>query len=167
MKETDMEIKLRLATDDDRDQVIAILNHYIENSMAAYPEHPMPPEAWDKMKGMCVKGNLWVAEDAGKVIGFAMLKVYMGRDTFAHTSDVGYFLLPEYTGRGLGRLIMDKLEEVARSIGITVLVADVSSLNPASLAFHRKMGFTECGRIPGVGIKKGQPFDIVWFVKNI
>jgi len=163
-----MNERIRLATDADQQSVIMIINYYIEHSMAAYPLSPMPLEAWDKLKGMCREGNLWVAEnDNGKVIGFGMLKWYMGKDSFAHTADVGYFILPEYVGVGLGRQILNRLEQEARKLGVTVLVANVSSHNSESLAFHKHVGFMECGRIPGVGKKKGITFDIVWFYKNI
>jgi len=166
--ETEMNEKMRLATDNDKDQVIGILNYYIEHSMAAYPLAPLPVQAWEHLKGLCREGNLWVLEsEAGTVIGFAMLKWFMGKDSFVHTADVGYFIKPEYTGMGLGRKILVKLEEEARKLQISVLVANVSSLNPESLEFHKRTGFTQCGKIPGVGKKQGQLFDIVWFYKNL
>ena len=50
---------------------------------------------------------------------------------------------------------------------IETLTANVSSLNPQSLAFHHKQGFKECGRLKQVGKKHDQLFDVVWFQKSI
>ena len=148
---------IRLATDEDKDQVMAIFNHYIENSMAAYPLKALPPQAWEPIKATCIAGNLWIAEAAdGSIAGFAMLKTFMNAGSFAHTADVGYFIHPGHTHQGLGTKLLAQLVSVAKELNISVLVANVSSLNPESLAFHQRTGFTECGRIPGVGKKQGQ-----------
>ncbi len=163
-----MDAIIRLATDVDKESVIGILNHYIQNSMAAYPQHPMPLQAWEPMLAMCRDNNLWVAEIPGEgVVGFAMLKWYMTKDSFAHTAETGYFIHPAHTGKGLGKLLLTALEDAAKKMGVTMLVANISSLNPESLAFHKRTGFVECGTIPAVGEKKGSKFDIVWVYKAI
>lgn len=162
-----MEPIIRKATDADGEQIIAILNHYIIHSMAAYPSTPIPPQAWERFKSMCRPECLWAMEMDGAVIGFGMLKWYMGQGSFDHSADVGYFILPEYVGKGLGKKFLLHMEQEARQMGITVMVANVSSQNPASLRFQQAMGYAECGRIPAVGIKHGQTFDIVWFYKNL
>ena len=41
--------------------------------------------------------------------------------------------------------------------GIEILLANVSSLNERSLRFHRKHGFTECGRLRRITTKYGTP----------
>lgn len=159
---------IRLAQDTDRDQVIAILNHYILSGMAAYPQTPVPPQAWEGLKSLCRDGNLWVAEVPDKgVVGFAMLKWYMGKESFAHTAETGYFLLPDATGSGIGTLLLKALEDTARQLGINILVANISSQNPESLAFHNKLGFTECGRLHNVGKKHDRFFDVVWVTKTL
>lgn len=40
-------------------------------------------------------------------------------------------------------------------------VVKISSLNAESLAFHRKNGFRESGRLVAVGRKRGADFDLV------
>ncbi len=163
-----MDAIIRLATDADKDRVIHILNYYIENSMAAYPQTPLPVQAWDGLRSLCREGNLWVAElpEQG-VIGFAMLKWYMTKDSFAETAETGYFILPGNTGYGIGSRLLDALENAAKQLGVRVLLANISSQNPESLAFHLKRGFTECGRLPGVGRKQNTLFDVVWVSKQI
>lgn len=160
--------KIRISNDGDQEQAIAIFNYYIENSMAAYPQKSLPAQAWNFIKSKCIGGTALVAEDAeGKVVGFALLKSFMELDTFADTADIGYFIHPDHVGKGLGKLFIARLEEAARSFGITTLVANVSSENSDSIAFHERLGFIKCGEIPGVGKKLGKTFNVLWYYKNI
>jgi L-amino acid N-acyltransferase len=52
-------------------------------------------------------------------------------------------------------------------MGISIFLANISAENQASLAFHRKNGFKECGRFHQIGTKQGRTFDIVWMEKTI
>lgn len=159
---------IRLSKDEDSEKVISIFNHYIVNSMAAYPQSPLPVQAFGFIKSKCINGTILVAEEEeGRVVGFALLKSFMDGETFAHTADIGYFIDPDHTGKGLGRLFLAELEGIAKKLGIQTLVANVSSLNPGSIAFHERNGFTKCGELPRVGKKDNQYFNLIWYSKFI
>ena len=57
------------------------------------------------------------------------------------------------------------LESEARQRGIDTILANISSHNEQSLAFHAGHGFTECGRFRRAGRKFEKDFDIVWMQK--
>jgi phosphinothricin acetyltransferase len=63
--------------------------------------------------------------------------------------------------------MQERLMHVAGEKGITSILAGISSLNSASIAFHKKQGFQECGRFLKIGRKWGQDFDVVWMQKMI
>jgi len=64
-------------------------------------------------------------------------------------------------------MLLDRLLAKAREMGITSILASISSLNPSSLSFHESHGFEECGRFAGIGRKNGQGFDVVWMQKMV
>jgi phosphinothricin acetyltransferase len=70
---------------------------------------------------------------------------------------------------GMHRLprLLERLAEDARACGCTTLVANVSSRNTASLAFHAARGFAEAGRLHAVGEKFGEKFDLVWLQRDL
>lgn len=94
-----------------------------------------------------------------------MLRTHNPMPTFSRTAEVTYFIHPDYTGKGLGKKLLGFLEKGAVEKGITNILANISSLNPRSIDFHKKNGFVECGRFKNVGRKKGQLFDTVWMQK--
>ncbi len=50
---------------------------------------------------------------------------------------------------------------------IRTLLANISSRNGESLAFHCKHGFEEVARLPRIGEKFGETFDVVYMRKDV
>jgi len=64
-------------------------------------------------------------------------------------------------GRGIGRQLMDALAERARAADKRAMVGAIDGENVDSVEFHRRLGFVEVGRLPGIGEKFGRPRDLV------
>jgi L-amino acid N-acyltransferase len=162
-----MSYAIRPGTPEDGPAVLEVFNHFVEHSFAAYPRHPLPPGAMNEWIARTRQNKAHVVECDGRIVGFAMLKWVYPLDTFNRAGDVGYFLLPEHTGHGLGSRLLELLETDARELGITTLLASISSRNEQSLAFHESRGFRTVGRWERVGEKLGEVFDIVWMQKDL
>ncbi len=161
-------VRLRALRPEDAPAVLRIFNHYVEHSFAAYPGKPVTEDAIHRL--MMPSGgypSVAAETDRGEVVGFGLLRAYSPHDTFADTALLTTFIAPEWTHQGLGGEMLRRLEAEAMTTGIRKLLAHVSSENPASLAFHRKHGFTPCGTFHGIGRKHGITFDVVWFEKEL
>jgi len=152
----------------DRGAVVHIFNYYIENTFAAFPEDRVTDEFFDWLLRLS-RGYmaLTVKDKNGRVIGFGLLRSHSPVPTLSRTAEISYFILPEYTRKGIGRALLEKLIEEAKTKKLTSLLACISSLNDGSIAFHRKNGFVECGCFQGIGIKKGKVFDVLWMQKML
>ncbi|MDV2481169.1 N-acetyltransferase [Methanoculleus sp. Wushi-C6] len=152
----------------DRRGVVDIFNHYVENTFAAYPEERVPDAFFDLFLGIArTHPAVAVRDAAGEVAGFGMLRPHNPMPAFARTAEITYFLRPDLTGRGIGADLLGYLEAEARKCGIACILASISSLNEGSIRFHRRHGFTECGRFQNVGAKRGVLFDVVWMQKEL
>lgn len=160
--------RIRKAEDGDRESITAVFNHYVEQGFAAYPEQPVDGTFVDFLRKNTYGDAFFVLPSAGNILaGFGFLKRYHANPAFDRAAEVGYFLLPEYTGRGLGTGLLERLEQEARTLGVDTLLANISSLNPASIAFHEKRGFRACGRFRKISRKFGTDVDILWMQKYI
>jgi L-amino acid N-acyltransferase YncA len=163
-----MEFTMRPAAYIDKESVIDIFNYYVENTSAAYPQGKVPYQFFDTLMGMAKGYPFYVAEEkadnseAGKVVGYALLRPHYGISTFAGTAEFTIFIAPGYQGQGIGRTLLDKLVAEARSIKIDTVLASISSGNPASIGFHEKYGFRKCGEFKNVGKKFDKGFDEIW-----
>ena len=87
------------------------------------------------------------------LLGFGFLRPYSPVPVFAQTAQITLSLDPQHTRTGIGTVVLCHLEQAAIERGITKIPAHMLSSNPASLAFHAKNGFIECGRFPQIGRK--------------
>jgi L-amino acid N-acyltransferase YncA len=158
-------ITVREALDSDRDAVIAIFNYYAATSYAAYPEIPVNERFFPFLR----EGALafFVLERETRVIGFGLIKPVLPFPAFMATGMLTYFILPEFTGTGLGTRLLERLAAEAKNMGMTSLVANMASKNVASILFHTHHGFTEVGRLRNAGTKFGERFDVVWMQKEL
>jgi L-amino acid N-acyltransferase YncA len=148
-------------------EVMDIFNYYIENSFAAYPETKLPYSFFNKFVEIAQSFPAFVLKTENKVAGFCFLRAYNPFPAFNETVEISYFIAPEYTGKGLGKIAFEKLEQEAKKKNMKTILASISSKNMQSIAFHTKMGFNECGRFRQIGKKFGKYFDVVWMMKSI
>ena len=59
-------------------------------------------------------------------------------------------VLPSYQGKGVGRLIMDKMQEIYRGFHMQMLTADGKAID-----FYKKNGFERAGQTEPMWIYKG------------
>ena len=145
-----------------------IFNRHVADGFAAYPEEPVSESFIGDLVKSAIEGSALAAVDEdGALLGFGFLRPYSQAAAFSHTAVTTIFLSPEWTGRGIGAAILRLMVDGASRKGITRVLAHISSRNPRSIDFHRKHGFVECGRFPGVGQKWGEDFDVVWVVKDL
>lgn len=161
---------IREATTEDISGMLEVFNYYVKNSFAAYIETPVGPEFFQAIQNEKEQDEnehfpFYVIEEKGKIIGFGALRPYFPFPNFRHTGVVSYFILPGHTRKSLGSGMLKKLCTEASEKKMKSLLANVSSKNEASLNFHLKHNFIECGKFLEVGTKFGKSFDIVWLQK--
>ncbi|MDW5561837.1 MAG: N-acetyltransferase family protein [Methanomassiliicoccus sp.] len=162
-----MSVHLESIKEEDGKQIVDIFNHYIENSYAAYLENKVDGRFIPLLLGASKGYPAYTVHDGDRVLGFGMLRPFHPFPTFKRTAEVSYFVEPGSTGQGIGGLLLDRLTEDAKCMGIDTLLANISSRNEGSINFHKRHGFIDCGRFLGVGRKFGQDIDLVWMQKRI
>jgi GNAT superfamily N-acetyltransferase len=90
---------------------------------------------------------LLVAEEDGHVIGTAQLELAQ-RENGRHRAEVNKVLVrPDRQGEGIGKRLMDAVEQAARERGRTLLHLDTDQADIAN-AFYLRCGYTPIGTIP-------------------
>ena len=159
------EFKIRELRESDKKAVLSVYNYHVRNGFAAYSEKELKIEFINRLEKESI--SFIILEIENKIVGFAFLRNYLPYENFKHTGQLGYFIKPEYTNKGYGTILLNKLIENAIKIGINILIVHLSSLNEQSFNFHKKHGFIECGRLTDIAMKFNRLFDIIFMQKVI
>ncbi|MCE1187849.1 MAG: N-acetyltransferase family protein [Ignavibacteria bacterium] len=159
------EFNIRILTAEDMGAARDIFNYFALNEFAVYCEFALTSEQFAKAMDDKIISLAACFEE--RVVGYSCLTKFKPFPNFARTALLAYFIKPEFTGKGLGSLLLDELFTLGKQKGITNYLAHISSKNEQSLNFHRKHGFVEAGRFFNVADKFGEPFDIIWMQKQI
>jgi phosphinothricin acetyltransferase len=153
---------IRPAVLTDAAEISAIYNHYVRTSTCAYQEEPetlADRQAWLERHGGA--HVVLVAEEVDGLAGWSSLSPFSERSAYRFTVEDSIYLRHDCCGRGLGRVLLDRLLAAARAGGFRSVVARISAEQTASIALHRRAGFREAGLLRRVGCKFGQWLDVV------
>ncbi|AVO36500.1 GNAT family N-acetyltransferase [Pukyongiella litopenaei] len=157
-------MRVRPARRGDAGAVCALWNAVIRDTMITFTTAEKTEAA---LAGLIAEraGAFLVAETGGRVGGFASFGAFRAGPGYARTAEHTIMLAPEMRRLGMGRALMEALEQRARRAGIHVLVGAISSENAGGIAFHRALGFAQVGVMPQVGRKGGRWLDLVLMQK--
>jgi len=108
-----------------------------------------------------------VAELDGEILGFATYFPFRSGPGYAFTKEHSVNIRQRAWGKGTGRALMARLEDVARANHVHSLIAGVSGENQDGIRFHKALGFDEIARLPSVGRKFERWMDLVLLQKML
>ncbi len=98
------------------------------------------------MREKIMKDEIFLAELDGEPIGYLRLEFLWSR--VPHIGLI--FVVEKYQHEGIGRLLLDSLESHLRENGYDIVLSSSQVDEPDSQAWHRAVGFEECGILLGV-----------------
>ncbi len=154
------------ANEKDLDRMLDLYNHYIESTSILFDDRPISLDEFSTR--VYLKHNTYktfLIQEDNEFRGFCFLTRFRKKRAYEKTAEVGIYLRPEFTRKGLGQEILSYLEAIARKQGIKVLIASISGENIASLSLFRKLGYEQCAHYKKVAEKFGRKMDLVDFQK--
>jgi len=140
-----------------------IYNHYVVNTHITFDLMPRTLEdhaAWFAQFRTSGRYQCLVAEEAGRAIGWASSSRFKDRAAYDTSVETTVYLVPDATGRGIGRRLYDALfaalvrEDVHRAYG------GIALPNSASIRLHETMGFRRVAAYREVGRKFGRFWNV-------
>jgi L-amino acid N-acyltransferase YncA len=147
-------IELRDLRPGDWPEVASIFEAGIRAGNATFETEAPDWDAWDASH---YRQHRVVAVEAGRVVGWAALSPVSERCCYSGVAENSVYVAPEAQGRGVGRLLLERLIARADQDGIWTIQAGVFPENVASVQLHVRCGF----RIVGVRERLGK-LDGAW-----
>jgi len=160
-----MEISIRKATADDYNSLCKLFNEgdalHRENLPHIFQKPNGAAREKDYYLGLIADENvaLLVAEAGGDLVGFVHAIV---RDTPAIPVIVprryaivdGIVVKSGFQNHGIGRILMDKMQEWATAKGATSIELNVYEFNETAISFYERLGYQTLSRKMSKEIKK-------------
>ena len=108
-----------------------------------------------------------VAEDDGRVVGYAYASAHRARAAYRWAVDVAVYVAADQRRKGVGRALYEALLGLLASQGFQIACAGITLPNPASVALHEAVGFTPVGVYRRIGWKAGAWHDVGWWQREL
>ena len=157
---------IRLAKPSDIMAITAIINDVIRNTTITFnavekSEH----EVLAMMTERRDRGFEMFVAEVGGVVGYATYTQFRNGVGYARSMEHSLALGALAQGKGLGRALMQTVEDHARAGGARIMVGAVTSDNAKSISFHKSLGYNLVGHLPDSGYKFGRYFDLLLMQK--
>ncbi len=147
-------------------RILEIFNEAIAHSTALY-EYELRTMAkiadWfaDKQAGRYPV--IGAVDESGTLLGFATYGVFRARPAYKYSVEHSVYVHKDCRGKGVGRALLQKTIDAARSQDYHVLVGGIDAANAASIALHLDLGFVHAGTITQSGFKFGRWLDLAFY----
>lgn len=161
-------MKIRTAEQADIQSILDIYNEAILTTVATFDTEERTME--QQTQWFNNHGELYpilVAEQDGRVIGWASLNPYSDRLAYKRTSEVSLYIHSDSRGRGVGKELLRQVLEAGRAAGLHTVLSRIVEGNDSSIHLHRVYGFEDVGIMREVGFKFGRMLDVVMMQKML
>ena len=171
-----MEIKIRTACPEDAGQIRDIYAHYVLHTAITYEyEVPTLEEMRDRIENTLRKYPYIAAEEKGKILGYAYAGPFKQRAAYDWSVETSIYVSGDARGRGIGKGLLDSLEEALRRQNILNANACIAVpgdkedqyLTFDSVRFHEKMGYLPVGTFHNCACKFDRWYNMIWMEKML
>lgn len=161
-----MEYIIRICTEEQLPEILAIYNEAILNSTALYEYKPRSMNIIQSWYFAKLRGNypIWGAFNQDEtLLGFATFGPFRNYPAYKYTVEHSIYVRSDKWGQGIGKVLLGKLIECAEDQDYHVMIAAIDALNIGSIKFHERAGFVFCGKIKDSGYKFGKWLDLAFY----
>jgi L-amino acid N-acyltransferase len=159
---------IRVAKPSDVCAINEIYNHYVLNSTCTYQEEPSS-EA-ERQQWLAAHGPMHpatVAEEDGRVVGWASLSAFRARVAYRWTMENAVYVHHDLQRRGIGSALLADLIERGKAMGHHSIIAVIDKEQEGSARLHRRFGFEEVAHLREVGFKFGRWLDVIYLQRML
>jgi len=157
--------RVRPATADDAPAICEIYNQGIEDRLATLETELRTPEErrqWLQARGP--RHPVIVAELADpptSPIAWGSLNVFNARPAYHYVADFSVYVERDWRGKGVGRVLLERLVELGRELDYHKLVLSAFPFNTAGVALYERLGFRTVGIYREQGLLDGRWVDTI------
>lgn len=160
--------KIRLATTNDTKEILDIYAPYIINTAISFEQVvPVFDEFEKRISDTIDLFPYLVYEEDGVILGYAYAGKHAARHAYLYSVNVSVYVDENAQGKGIGRILYNKLFEILTQQGYYTAFSAITSENEKSVAMHKTFGFEQVGYFKKAGYKFNRWLDLIWLQKEL
>lgn len=156
-------VTLRLAQLGDAEAIRQIYNAEVTTSTVTFDI--MPRTLADQRRYLSERSGahavIVATDENDQVLGYAALSPWRNKPAYSTSVEDSVYVHPGHQGRGIGRILLAELLDVATAHGFHAVFARIVGGHRASIKVHEALGFDVVGVEREVGRKFGRWLDVV------
>jgi phosphinothricin acetyltransferase len=155
-------LHVRLATLDDAAAICRIYNQGIEDRVATLETELRTPE--ERRTWLASRGPRYpvvVAARGPDLAAWGSLNPYSAREAYRFVADFSIYVDRAWRGKGVGDVVLTRLEALAREHGFHKMVLSAFPTNAGGMALYGKHGFRTVGIYKEMGLLDGTWVDTI------
>ena len=156
---------IRNVKTEDAAPLVAIYNHYIENTVITFEEMPLTEMEFAERITSITHDFPWIVheQEQNVITGYAYANTWKTRGAYRQCVEISMYLDKNQLGKGIGTQLYQALIDALKARGKHTLLAGIAIPNDASIALHRKLGFEKVGYFKEVGRKFDRWLDVEYW----
>jgi phosphinothricin acetyltransferase len=146
-----------------------LYNVYVRETPVTFDIEPYTIETrrpWFDAFGESGRHQLFVAEVASRVVGYACARVFREKRAYDTSVETSVYLERAAQGRGIGTQLYTRLFEAIAVEDVHRAIAGITLPNDPSIALHTRFGFARVGILQEVGRKFDRYWDVLWMERG-
>lgn len=164
---------IRTAVPEDAEALLEIYAPYVRNTAITF-EYTVPDteEFKQRIENTLTKYPYLVAEEKGKILGYAYAGSFHAREAYQHAAEVSVYVKSGSHRKHIGSTLYRELERHLLRQNVFLLYACVTvpeqedaHISDTSIRFHEKMGYRAVGKHELCGYKFDTWYSVAWLEK--
>lgn len=155
---------IRLVTEQDAEQIVAIYAPIVRNTIISF--ETVPPSVADMRQNIArtLARLPWlVCEQRGELLGYVYASGHQSKSARQWSVEVSVYVDERAQRSGVGRALYTALFQVLVLQGFYNAYAGITLPNPPSVGLHESLGFQHAVTYPRAGYKHGGWHDVGWW----
>ncbi len=155
---------IRKATEKDLESILEIVNYNILNTTSIYDYEPRTLAQQKEIFDEKTKSGfpLIVIQIDNEIAGFGTYGTFRFKEGYKFTVEHSVYVSINHQGKGLGKLLLAELIELAKKQKLHTMIAVIDAENQNSVEFHKQFGFETVGVIKESAFKFNKWLDTVF-----
>ena len=159
---------IRRCTPDDAGRIAAIYDPIVARTAISFEDVPPGPAEMRRRIEAAGERFPWLACVRGeRLLGYAYAAPHRARAAYRWSVDASAYVAEGERGAGVASALYERLFALLGALGYRRAYAGIALPNDASVALHRKAGFSDVGIYRSVGFKLGAWRDVLWLERSL